>query len=208
MRYIVSLFRGRSILLFVLMVMSLVLGGCSTMPVSMTTDEADTEVALGDSELLRPGDLLKISFKGPSTILIPDHEERVPESGYITLRDIGKIDAVGKTRVQLQEEIRKRYVPSHYRELAVTVAPAERFFYVSGDVRKPDRHPYLGKLTLTAAITAAGDFNDFADKTDIRITRTDGRVLRGDYLKALENPTLYDLKILPGDKIHVRRSKI
>jgi polysaccharide export outer membrane protein len=189
--------------------LALLLAGCgTTRPVATTADDVGTdEPQSEESERLRPGDVLKFTFKGPSTLEIPQHEERIPESGYVTLPEIGAVEAVGKTRVELQKAVRAKYVPDHYRELSVTIAPAERFFYVSGDVEKPDRHPYLGKLTLTQAITAAGDFTDFANKSSILITRTDGRVLRGHYPKALEDPTKYDIKILPGDKIHVPRRK-
>ncbi len=204
MRHLVSLLRPRLALLALLA--SLCLTGCKSLPIATTKDTDGSEELLSDeSELLRPGDMLKFTFKGPSNLMIPVHEERIPETGFITLPEIGRVEAVGRTRVQLQEAVRAAYVPAHYRELSVTIAPAERFFYVSGDVNKPDRHPYLGKLTLTAAITAAGDFTEFANKSKILVTRTDGRVLRGHYPKALENPRLYDIKILPGDKIHVPR---
>lgn len=210
MRHFARLLRLDFALLTLLAVLGLTLVGCSSLPIAENPpigSGIDEPISYG-SELLRPGDVLKFTFKGPSSLQIPVHEERVPESGQITLPEIGKVEAVGKTRVELQDAVRDKYVPAHYRELSVTIAPAERFFYVSGDVKKPDRHPYLGKLTLTAAITAAGDFTDFADKSSILITRTDGKVLRGHYGKALENPMKYDIIILPGDKIHVPRRHI
>jgi polysaccharide export outer membrane protein len=172
--------------------------GCVTLPVATTETDPGDVVLTDEAEVLRPGDLLKISFKGPGTP-IPEHEERIPESGSITLRDIGRVEAVGKTRVQLQEDILEKYVPKYYLHLTVTVSPGERFFYTSGDVKDPNRHPYLGELTLTSAISASGGFTDFADKKKILITRTNGKVLRGHFPKALENPTLYDIRILPGD---------
>lgn len=206
MRYFVRLLRARFALPFLLAVLGFALAGCKSMPIAENPPNIGSyEPTNGDSELLRPGDLLKFTFQGPSNLTIPVHEERVPESGYITLPDIGKVEAVGKTRVQLQEAVRAKYVPAHYRELSVTIAPAERFFYVAGEVRKEDRHPYLGKETLTGAISAAGGFSEFADKKNISVTRTDGTVLRAHYPKALENPTKFDLKILPGDKINVPR---
>lgn len=186
--------------------LTLLLAGCQTSRPDTNNAEGEPDVAgMGDSEVLRAGDLLKITFRGPAAVQIPDHQERIPESGQITLQYIGKVDAVGRTRVQLQDEIRSKYVPDVFRELSVTIAPAERFFYVSGEVRKPDRHPYLGEITLREAIAAAGDFTDFADKRRIQVTRTSGRVLRGDYIRALEDPITYDLKIFPGDKIVVKR---
>ncbi len=209
MRYSVRLLRAIVALPTLLVVLGLLQVGCSSLPIATNDEDKSSDISQSDeSERLRPGDLLKITFKGPSSLQIPPHEERVPETGFLTLPEIGKVEAMGKTRVQLQEAIRAKYVPAHYRELSVTIAPEERFFYVSGDVKNANRHPYLGKLTLTAAISAAGGFTDYADKTTILITRTDGKVLRGHYGKALEEPIKYDIKILPGDKINVPRRKI
>lgn len=163
------------------------------------------ETSAGDAEALRAGDFLKITFSGPTNIQIPDHEERIPESGQISLSAIGKVAALGKTRVQLQDEIQKRYVPSVFKQLTVTIAPAERFFYVLGEVEKPDRYPYLGGLTATRAIAIGGDFTEFAKKRAVEITRVDGRVDIADCIKALKEPSKYDLRVYPGDKVHVPR---
>jgi polysaccharide export outer membrane protein len=159
----------------------------------------------GDVEALRAGDFLKITFAGPTTVKIDDHEERIPEDGQISLRGIGKLNALGKTRVQLQDEIQKRYVPSVYKQLTVTIAPGERFFYLSGEVKKADRYTYLGGLTVSRAIAIGGDFSEFAKKRAVEITRVDGRVDIADCVKALKEPSKYDLRIYPGDKINVPR---
>ncbi len=159
-----------------------------------------------DPELLRQGDLLKITFKGPTNLQFTEHEERIPASGQITLQYIGKVQAVGKTRVELQDAIRAKYVPAVFKELSVTIAPAERFFYVGGEVKDVNRHPYLAELTLREAIDAAKGFTEFANKKKIEVTRTNGKVITVNYYKALENPTKYDIKIQPGDKIVVKRS--
>lgn len=183
------------------------LAGCSTgrLPYATTKNDPTSTSGLDDqSELLRSGDVLKISFRGP-TQPIPEVVDRIPESGIITLPHNVSVTAVGKTRVELQEIIRTNYVPRVYQQLTVTIAPEERYFYVTGEVQKPDRHPYRGKLTVRDAIAAAGDFREFADKKEITVTRTDGTVLRVHYPKAVTNPALYDIRILPGDKLHVPR---
>ena len=54
---------------------------------------------------------------------------------------------MGKSRVELQKEIKALYVPKFYRNLTVTIEPDQRFFYVYGEVNKPDRHFYAGELT-------------------------------------------------------------
>jgi len=189
-----------------ILVLALVITGCKTRPPLLTTavDPASASDVDDQSELLRSGDMLKISFRGPVTA-IPDFVDRIPESGYITLPQIGPVMAVGTRRVELQETIRSNYVPRVYQQLTVTIAPEERFYSVTGEVQKPERHAYRGKMTLRDAIAAAGDFREFADKNNITVTRTDGKVWRADYPKAITDPGQYDIRILPGDKIHVPR---
>jgi len=157
-----------------------------------------------DSDVLQVGDLLRITFSGPIDP-IPPHEERIPPSGEITLPHIGKIKAVDVTRVELQDRIRTNYIPAIYRDITITIAPAERFFTVRGQVNDPNRHPYLGELTVLQAIGAAGDFTPFANKRRVEVTRKDGTRIIVNCDKAQQDPRL-DIEILPGDTIFVDRS--
>jgi polysaccharide export outer membrane protein len=185
-------------------VLATVLTGCGRGTYSGPTANTG-EAGVGPaSERLRVGDLLKITFSGP-TQPPPDHNERIPDDGFISLPLIGKVQTMGQTRVELQEAIRKRYEEGYYRTITVTIAPAERFFYVYGEVNKPDRHPYLGVLTVTDAIAAAGDFTEFANKKKVQVTRTDKTVIYVDCVKALRNPAL-NPEVFPGDQIFVKRS--
>ena len=147
--------------------------------------------------------MLKITFRGPVSGQIPDHEDRVSEEGLINLPQVGEIKAAGKSRIDLQKEITKLYVPAYYKHLTVTIAPDQRFFYVQGQVNKPDRHFYAGELTVLRAISVAGDFTDFADKTDVKLIRSDGSIEVINCKKALSNPTEFDVEVLPGDTINV-----
>src|SRR5437899_2208593 len=81
----------------------------------------------GGEYLLRPGDLLLITFSGlPVPIL--DHKEKIKDDGTITLQLIGSIKAEGKTTGQLQKEIQAAYVPAYYKQLTITVRADELFF--------------------------------------------------------------------------------
>lgn len=206
MRYLAFLSRPFAALFSLLAIFAVLSGGCQTDKTATNTGDADSAAEpVVDPELLRQGDLLKITFKGPTNLQFTEHEERIPASGQITLQYIGKVQAVGKTRVELQDDIRGKYVPVVFKELSVTIAPAERFFYVGGEVEDENRHPYLGELTLREAINAAKGFTEFANKKNIQVTRTNGKVITVNYFKALEVPNKYDIKIQPGDKIVVKR---
>jgi protein involved in polysaccharide export with SLBB domain len=196
-----------SVLIPCCVILALSSSGCRTGATGEETafsQLGDTNVIGGASEELHPGDMLVISFRGPATIQIPDHSERVPESGQITLPYIGKVDVVGKTRVKLQDEIHDRYVPKIFKELTVTIAPGDRFFFVYGEVKFANRYPYGSRLTVTGAISTAQGFSDFANQRKVLLIRTDGRRELVDCKKAREDPK-YDPEVLPGDRIYVPR---
>jgi protein involved in polysaccharide export with SLBB domain len=153
------------------------------------------------------GDLVIVTFSGLSDVLIPEHQERVKEDGLITLPQIGEVRAEGKTAGELQKEIRSKYVDGRlYREgLNITVKGQERYFFVKGEVNRASSYVWAEGMTVLKAIASAGDFNDFAKRTDVTVTRVDGRQFKVNCKKAQNNPKL-DLPIYPGDTIHVPRT--
>lgn len=158
------------------------------------------------SDRFNVGELVVVTFSGLDTP-IPPHEEKVKEDGTITLVHIGSVTALGKTPGELQREIRSAYIErGFFREnLMVTVRAAERFYFVGGQVRNPNRYPYTEGMTVLKAVQSAGDFNEFAKQTRVQVTRLDGRTIIVDCKKARRNPK-YDVPIYPGDRIDVPRS--
>jgi polysaccharide export outer membrane protein len=118
---------------------------------------------------------------------------------------IGKITAVGKTTGELQDEIYTNYVPQYYVRLTVTVkSPVDRVYYVGGQVARPGAQTYLGDTTVSKAIQAAGDFNDFASHTVI-LNRANGERIKVNVDKVLEGKEV-DPPVYPGDQIDVSRT--
>lgn len=149
-------------------------------------------------------DLVIVTFVGPENLPpIQPHEERIKEDGTITLPLINSIRAEGKTTGELQKDIYNAYVPSYYKRLTVTVKTDRLIYYVQGQVRQSGRQEYLGPTTVLKAIASAGDFTDFAKRSDVVVTRKDGTVIHVDCKKAAKNPAL-DIPIFPGDKIEVK----
>lgn len=178
--------------------------GCKTKPHRSSLDAASPQ-PIGDSpELIRVGDSLTIVFSDLNP-LIPAFEERVKDDGTITLIKNQLFTAAGKTRGDLEREIRARYVPDYYQNLTVTIKPLDRFYTVSGEVKLPGRQPYLGPTSVLRAIASCGDFTDFAKKSKVKLTRANGRSFTVNCKKAIPDPRL-DLEVLPGDKIYVPRS--
>jgi len=149
------------------------------------------------------GDTVIVSLSGlPQDI--PVHQEPIKEDGTITMPDIGHVQAVGKTAGELQNEIYNLYVPKLYRHLTVTVNPGDRVYYVTGEVKTPGRQLYVGQMTVTKAITTAGDFTDFANHRKVWLIRANGQRIKINCNAALKDSSK-DPQVYPNDQIQVPR---
>jgi len=155
---------------------------------------------------LRIGDAIRVDFSGTPT-QVPFIQTEIKGDGTIRLDFIGDVRADGLTPGELEKTIQDKYVPTYYTHLNVTVTPVIRYFYVDGEVNAAaggGRLPYTGQITVTRAIAAAGGFNPFANRKNVRIYRVDGTYKIVNCTKALDDPKL-DLPVYPGDKIVVKR---
>jgi len=189
------------------------LAGCGTTEpkgqFSPLTEEQQAAVAVTPEpvvDLISKGEAITITLTDIPNI-VPPIEERVKEDGTVTLIQNQTFVAAGKTRRQLETEIRERYVPKYYVNMSVSVKQQEntRFYFVGGEVRVPGRQVYIGSMTVLKAIQSCGDFTDFANRRKVRLTRANGKIEIIDAKKALKNPSL-DLAVFPGDSINVPRT--
>lgn len=159
---------------------------------------------LGSPEILRVGEKIQVLLADlPQGTISADLT--ISEDGKITLHLDQTFVAAGKTRPQLEVEIRARYVPNFYTKMTVTVKQEERFVSVGGFVKLPGSYPYRPGLTLLKAVNLAGGFSEFGDKRKVAITRyPDGRVEIVDCVKAQKNPKL-DRPLYPNDRVEVPR---
>ena len=203
-----------------LLAAALMFGGCATSSDPAFTSAPDIQASgnLGGPVSTNPlspsssqdyrfqiGDMVVVVFSGTPEPP-PPHQERIKEDGSITLPLIGSVKAAGKTAGELQAQIHGSYVPKYYVRLTVTVSPTnqELFYHVTGEVRSPGPKLHLKDTTITKAISSAGGFTEFARKGKLELTRANGTKATVDYNKASERPEL-DLKVMPGDRINVRR---
>lgn len=151
------------------------------------------------------GDTVSVVFSGiPDLTELPPHEETIKEDGNITLPLIGSIQALGKTAGEVQNEIHDLYVPKYFVRITVTVKAGDLIYYVSGEVNSHgSRELYVGKTTVTTAITSAGGLDDFASHK-VWLIRSSGQRIKVDYDDALQDPSK-DLPVYPGDQINVPR---
>lgn len=153
---------------------------------------------------LHVGDTVAITFSGLPDPLEP-LEKPIKEDGTITLPDVGRVQAAGKTIGELEDAVHDLYVPRIYTHLNVTVkTTSDRVYYVRGEVKNPGRMIYAGSITVSKAITSAGDFTDFANRGKVWLTRANGDRFKLDLDRILsgEDP---DPPIFPGDQIEVGR---
>src|ERR1039457_2875128 len=192
-------------LLSVLTLLALGLAGCKTPDYSkaMIPPESETNAVLA---LLRVGDTVTITFTGIEDV--PPLEKPIKEDGSITLPDVGRIQAAGKTPGELEDQIHSLYVPAIYNHLNVTVrTTSDRVYFVRGEVRSPGRLIYVGPITVTKAITSAGDFNDFADHKKVLLIRASGQRFKLNADKIL-NGEAPDPPVFPGDQIRSEERRV
>jgi polysaccharide export outer membrane protein len=178
------------------------LSGCATASDEGLMDEPQsTNTVLARISV---GDTVTVTLTGIEN-LPPPQIKPIKDDGTITLPDIGEVQAAGKTPGELEDLIHSLYVPKVYTHLNVTVVlTSDRVIFVRGEVKQPNRILYTGPVTVTKAITSAGDFTDFADHKNVVLIRSNGkryklncdRILNGD------DP---DPPVYPGDQIEVKR---
>jgi polysaccharide export outer membrane protein len=133
-------------------------------------------------------------------------QAKLKDDGTITLLLNQPFTAAGKTRGDLEKEIRERYVPRYFKYMTVTITREVQtlFYYLDGEVKAPNRQIYISRITVLKAIASAGGFTEYAKKKAVKLTRLDGRKITVNCVKALDDPSL-DLEVYPGDKIYVPR---
>jgi polysaccharide export outer membrane protein len=188
--------------LVLLPLLALWLAGCQSGDPTVMNGPSDEGAKLAAARL-HVGDTVTVFVDGPPEPIAP-HEEEINDDGTISLVDIGSIKAAGKTIGELQTDIYNRYVPAYFTHANVTVKVGDRVFYVRGEVKNPGRQIYVGEITVTKAITSAGDFTDFANTKSVWLTRADGKRYKVNCSR-ITNGTAPDPGVYPGDQIVVDR---
>jgi protein involved in polysaccharide export with SLBB domain len=154
---------------------------------------------------LRSGDQLSIRMDtGQPKDQAPPSEVIIDEDGDISLPLVGRIKAGGLTASELAERIQANYVPRYYVRCNATVLVAQRFFYVGGEVRNPNRFLWSDDTTLLKAVNTAGGFTDYANRRKVQLIR--GKETQAFNCEELQRNPTKDVAIRPGDSITVPRS--
>ena len=204
------LFLLRRSLLLLLPVLTLALAGCSLFSGSgkkidpMAPPEFVTNVGETNVPHLHIGDVVSVTFTGLPEIVEP-LDKPIKEDGTITLPDVGRVKAAGKTIGELEDTIHDLYVPKIYTHLNVTVkTSSDRVSYIRGEVKSPGRLIYAGPITVSKAITSAGDFTEYANRSKVWIVRSNGDRFKLNVNDILDGDQP-DPPVYPGDQIEVTK---
>lgn len=187
---------------FFALLLAVIISGCAG-PTIVTKSENESGALVGLYNL-KPLDPLFVSLLG-----IPDEKQIqtvVDEYGQIKLPYIKKpVQASGLSISELERKIQDSYIEGGiYRNVTVNIQTSAKSYFMEGEVNQPTEYPLDRPITLLQAIAAAGGYTDFADKSDITITRS-GKNIEVNTKKIERNPEL-DIPLEAGDRIKVDRT--
>jgi polysaccharide export outer membrane protein len=154
---------------------------------------------------LGPGDKLRVEVYRNDQL---SQSVQVRPDGKITLPLIDEIPVIGKTPLELRDELVekwKEYVTNPVVTVVVVEALASQVF-VMGEVNNVGPVPLHGPTTILQALALAGGFREFANTKDIRVmrqTNTGIQTLRFNYndaVNGIEKP----FYLRAGDTVIVR----
>ncbi|MDF3127833.1 polysaccharide biosynthesis/export family protein [Kiritimatiellaeota bacterium B1221] len=154
---------------------------------------------------LKVGDAVYISLSG-SGGLDEEIQTMIDDEGAIKLRYIGTVKGKGLSSTELEREIEAEYTDRQkiYKDVTVRVVVPNTFYSIGGEVNQPGRFPLVGRVTLSHAIVAAGNFTEWVDEKEITLVRNNEKVVIN-FKKIRNNPNL-DVELLAGDVVWVGRS--
>ena len=135
----------------------------------------------------------------------------VRPDGRISLPLIGEVTAVGKTPVQVTEDISLKL--KEYKEnpqVSIVLKEVNSYaIFVLGEVAKPGKYPLKSKTTLLQGITIAGGFTAMAARNKLVVFRFGVNGGREERVKAsyddivLRDGSLQNIELKPGDTVVV-----
>ena len=156
---------------------------------------------------ITPGDILNIDGGANQSIT---KQVVVDEQGCINLTYLGKLNAVGKTKSELERDIDAAYKETgKYVDSQVSVTILTLYYYVDGIVHIRGSKRYVRQITLYQAIVDAGGFAEYSNPAKVRVLRPQPRGNPLVYVincrRIMRGQAPDNFVILPNDTIFVPR---
>jgi hypothetical protein len=118
------------------------------------------------------------------------------------------ISVMFKLRAKLRASFKTKSITSMCRN-CTAISPSPWFPEIASTTspvksRQPGRQLYAGQMTVTKAITTAGDFTDFANHKKVWLIRANGQRIKVNCNKAIQDSS-QDPLVYPNDQIQVPR---
>jgi protein involved in polysaccharide export with SLBB domain len=180
------------------------MAGCLSRPALVGTLPGEEDISVTGFYKLHALDPVQISLLGiPEEKMI---DTVVDEKGNITLPYIDEpVRAGGMTTSELERKIQRIYTEGQiYRNITVNVLTSAKVYYMEGEVRRPQEYPLTRRITLLQAISAAGDYTEYANRRKITITRN-GQIIKAN-ARDIEKHPEWDIPLEAGDRVKIHRS--
>lgn len=143
---------------------------------------------------LGPGDELRVIVAGLNAM---NNSYLVDDTGAIAVPMLDPIVVAGKTVREVETAIAGQI---RTRQLVLEPAVSAqiltyRSFFITGEVQRPGKYPYVPGMSLTTAVSVAGGYTFRANTKSATIVRD-----------AVKSAASSDTPVLPGDMITIRES--
>ncbi len=201
----------RKIVFFYILGLLLITLSCSNVGYQVidSNEKLISELQQPKPYILGCGDVIKVTVwrhdeASTDAVIAPD--------GKISLPLIGEITAAGLTVDELKDELNKKY-QDFINEPHVTVTVREinsLKIYVIGEVSRPGEYKLNSNTDVLQAISLAGGFTMYANKSKINILRKEGDKkvkINFNYNEVVKGKNLaQNIPLKPGDVIVVSES--
>lgn len=173
----------------------------------MLLNLVSVQAAEVDAYKLHQGDVLQVSVWGEdklqnASLVLPD--------GSITYPLAGRVEVVGLTAAEVEKRIAtklKPYLPDPQVSVVITTI-AGNSVHVLGKVVKPGQILMSGPMRFLEALSIAGGFDKFAEKSSIKVIRNTGTGQKAipisNYEQLIKGEGLdNNILLMPGDTIVV-----
>jgi polysaccharide export outer membrane protein len=195
-------------MLRLLLAATLVLGGCrgtvAAAPEAMDL-ESIREAIAKRRHFIGPGDSVDVQIYREKELSL---SQIVSQNGTISLPVTGEVRVAGRTRVDIETELRQKLEKSGLSSPRVSVLIKKMVsakVSVYGKVKKPGTFPYEAGMTVVHAITLAAGLERTAQQDRVIIIHPNGERLEVP-LRQIGLGKVPNVPLLPGDVIYVPES--